>query len=271
MSMMLENHHTSLGRKQREIIKFLAQNGPKTMNEVAKSLSLDYAYTNRTFKKLISRKLVQSISEKKHYRGQKFEKYGLTQQGVLAALNVGADPNSTIQYVRKYLRKNEYLPFQVLIQAIKVRALKPENASELRRKNKIKIPFPSWFDDSRKESILYIERSFPDIFYNLFVMFDLEILKRFDFLSQEKFLQLFPTLVGMLTIYCLSKLPDFRKRYMRGDDLHLPGGAFFKDYKKFESFINGALKVISQEGLHPWEYIKMKGNHIYWDDQYPEE
>ena len=75
------------GSTQRKIIRYLAVNTPKTINQISKALGLDYAYTNKTVKKLVRSEYLEPV-QSKHYRGRTFQRYWLTDEALLHAVTL---------------------------------------------------------------------------------------------------------------------------------------------------------------------------------------
>lgn len=80
----------SLSSLQTDIVKFLAENKPKTINEISKVLSKDYKSIYRSFDSLQKKKLVSEV-DAKNYRGNKYALFWLSVDGMVLALLGGAD------------------------------------------------------------------------------------------------------------------------------------------------------------------------------------
>ena len=79
--------HTQLGATQQKILLNLATTHPKTITEIKETCQLDYAYTHRTIKKLVHKKLLIRMPTKgKYYQGQTFDRYWLSERGLLISI-----------------------------------------------------------------------------------------------------------------------------------------------------------------------------------------
>lgn len=80
---------------QKRIILHLAENEPQTKNEIAEATSKSYKPPWTTIKSLQKRKLI-GIAKLKNYRGRKFPRYWLTDEGMIMALMEGASSDKLL-------------------------------------------------------------------------------------------------------------------------------------------------------------------------------
>jgi hypothetical protein len=91
----------SLPSLQQAIIIYLAKNEPQTINQISKTIDKDYSNTHTAFKSLVKKKLIKETGSK-NYRKQEFECYWLTDEGIITALNEGADAKILLQTTKKF-------------------------------------------------------------------------------------------------------------------------------------------------------------------------
>jgi hypothetical protein len=103
MSSQKKSHHTSkvIGKSdnlhslQKSIVLCLAQNEPKTINQIKEAVDKGYRPTHTSIKSLVRKKLITKTGAR-DYRGQHFPCYWLTDEGMIMALLEGADSNKLL-------------------------------------------------------------------------------------------------------------------------------------------------------------------------------
>lgn len=102
---------------QKKVLLCLAKMGPQTINEIKNNIpQLEPAHTSKSHykptwmavKSLIQKNLVHQIALKK-YRGRKYPKLWLTDEGVIAAVIEGVDPNGLLKKTRDLYPDNQIL------------------------------------------------------------------------------------------------------------------------------------------------------------------
>jgi len=101
---------------QKKVVLCLAQNGPQTINEIKTNIppSAHYKPTWFAFKSLGQKGLVQEVGIKE-YRGRKYPKHWLTDEGVLVALIEGANPETLLKKTREIFPENQSLLYYLEI------------------------------------------------------------------------------------------------------------------------------------------------------------
>jgi hypothetical protein len=80
---------------QKLIVLYFAKNEPKTINETVQALGKSYKPTWIAFNSLEEKKLIVKTGAK-DYRGQKYPRFWLTDEGMILALMDGADANKLL-------------------------------------------------------------------------------------------------------------------------------------------------------------------------------
>ena len=95
---------------QKKVVLCLVQNGPQTINEIKTNIPprAHYKPTWLAIKSLGQKGLVQEVGTKEH-RGRKYPKHWLTDEGVLAALIEGANPETLLKKTREIFPENQIL------------------------------------------------------------------------------------------------------------------------------------------------------------------
>jgi len=102
---------------QKRVVLCLAQEGSQTKNEIKTNIPrLKYAFarvahykpTWLAIKSLGQKGLVQEVGTKE-YRGRKYSRYWLTDEGVLVALIEGANPETLLKKTREIYPENQIL------------------------------------------------------------------------------------------------------------------------------------------------------------------
>jgi hypothetical protein len=95
---------------QREIVLYLAKNGPQTINKTSEEIEHGYKPTWTSFNSLIKKGIVikGKIWE---YRGNKYPKYWLTEIGVFTALIEGASPSHLLAKTKEAYPNNQMLQY----------------------------------------------------------------------------------------------------------------------------------------------------------------
>jgi hypothetical protein len=95
---------------QRKIILHLANNNPKTINQIVKEIKSHYKSTWNALKTLEENKLVQKVTIKK-YKGQEYPQYWLSDNGTFIALNEGAKAETVIKKTHEIYPDNKNLHY----------------------------------------------------------------------------------------------------------------------------------------------------------------
>jgi len=96
---------------QKKVVLYLAQNGPKTINEIKTNIPppAHYKPTWLAIKSLTQKGLVQEVGTKE-YRGRKYPKHWLTDEGVMHAYIIeGANPETLLKKTRETFPENQIL------------------------------------------------------------------------------------------------------------------------------------------------------------------
>ena len=80
---------------QRLIILHLAKSEPQTINQTKEKISKSYKPTHTAFKSLKKKKLI-GIAYSKPYRGREYQRYWLTDEGMMMALMEGASSDELL-------------------------------------------------------------------------------------------------------------------------------------------------------------------------------
>ena len=81
---------------QRRIILYLSQHAPQNINETMKGIKGQYKSSWMAFKSLKRKSLIQ-VAEQSKYHGREFPRYWLTEQGVVLAISLGAEPQTLLR------------------------------------------------------------------------------------------------------------------------------------------------------------------------------
>jgi hypothetical protein len=90
----------SLGPLQRRILLHLATKGSKNINETAKEMKAHYKSVHTAFYSLEEKEMIVPVG-KMSYRGQNYDTFWLTGNGILKAMLEGADPNLILKVIKK--------------------------------------------------------------------------------------------------------------------------------------------------------------------------
>jgi hypothetical protein len=107
MSKPKKNKHTSktkmksdnLPSLQKQIVLHLAENEPQTINQTVKAISKFYKATWIAFNSLKKKKLIRK-TDVKEYRGRKYPRFWLTDEGMIMALMEGANVDKLLEQTR---------------------------------------------------------------------------------------------------------------------------------------------------------------------------
>ena len=102
--------------RQISILQFLANEGPHTINEMARKLGIPQSTTHISTTSLSNGKMVQKV-DTKHYRGQDFNLIWLSRWGVIRSLDLGFDPQPIRKTLRKYWMGTELEFMELLCEA----------------------------------------------------------------------------------------------------------------------------------------------------------
>jgi predicted transcriptional regulator len=90
-----QSRSDNLHSLQKRIILHLAENEPQTQNEIAEATSKSYKPAWTAIKSLQKRKLIGK-ADVKDYRGRKYPRYWLTDEGMIMALMEGASSDKLL-------------------------------------------------------------------------------------------------------------------------------------------------------------------------------
>lgn len=109
--------HYKLPSLQKKVLLCLAKMAPQTINEIKNNIpQLEPAYTFKSHykptwmavKSLIRKNLIHQTTSKE-YRARKYPRYWLTDEGVVAAVIEGVDPNDLLKKTRELYPDNQIL------------------------------------------------------------------------------------------------------------------------------------------------------------------
>ena len=95
---------------RRDILLYLATEGPQTKNSIALGVSRSYKPTWTALNTLESKKLIKATRVKTHRR-RDYPQFWLTHIGVLTALAEGANPDGLLLLTRQIYPENQSLAF----------------------------------------------------------------------------------------------------------------------------------------------------------------
>jgi hypothetical protein len=84
---------------QKLIVLHLAENEPQTINQTVKALSKFYKATWIAFNSLEKKKLIRK-TDVKEYRGREYDRFWLTDEGMIMALMEGANADKLLEQTR---------------------------------------------------------------------------------------------------------------------------------------------------------------------------
>jgi hypothetical protein len=105
----------SLHPLQKKIVLNLSKNGPQNIHETFKKMKTQsyepsYKPTNIAFHSLQEKGILTKVkSDSDKYKGRRYPKFWLTEQGILTALNEGASPKDLLTQSRKVYPDNQIL------------------------------------------------------------------------------------------------------------------------------------------------------------------
>jgi hypothetical protein len=85
----------SLSEKQIQVLKFLAENGPKNAYQVKHNTDMPYSTVHNAVKDMLRQQFILLHAETKNIKGVSAKDYRLTLKGLLVALTRGADLKKT--------------------------------------------------------------------------------------------------------------------------------------------------------------------------------
>ncbi len=95
-----------LPKLQKNIVLALAKFGPMNIRETNKKLKGEYTSTNRAFHELERKGIIQNVRTQQ-YRGREFQKFWLTDEGIVLALIHGANPDIVRSWAEQLYGENE--------------------------------------------------------------------------------------------------------------------------------------------------------------------
>jgi hypothetical protein len=99
---------------QKKILFFLALNQPQTINETVKAISGNYRSSWDAFKELEKKNLINPI-DKKYYRGRYYDRFWVTESGVLYALGEKAKSEVLLRRTQEIYPEKKDLQFLIEI------------------------------------------------------------------------------------------------------------------------------------------------------------
>ncbi|RLI21522.1 hypothetical protein DRO54_03490 [Candidatus Bathyarchaeota archaeon] len=184
----------NLTTKQKEILSYLAKNGPSWYYELSEK------------EKIASNKTVL----------QAF--HALRRLGLMEVKKEEQPPH---EGKTLFGRKRKYygLTFKGLIHSLKIGAIEPREAREVRIKHGIALPAPPEF----KRVVEYVEENWGFFYF---------LLKIFDF-DEDIDIGVATWMAAQLTLIWLNERhPHLIKKYIKGTNLVLPNGVLLEDWKE---------------------------------------
>lgn len=107
----------NLPKLQKNIVLKLAEKGAMNVRETNKELNGEYTSTNRAFHELEKKGIIKEV-DVKEYRGRKFRKYWLTEDGVVSAFIMEAPKDKLFENAKKFYPNNENLQYFIRFSSI---------------------------------------------------------------------------------------------------------------------------------------------------------